>query len=297
MAAPSLTYTLTNGTTADASQVMQNFNDLLNGITDGTKDLSINALTCAGTATLNGHINLGNSSSDDLTITASLAATLPIKTNTSFDVGSSTKGLQALYLGGTSTFTGKIASATLSASRVWTVPETAADASFLMTKSAQSKDGILTFNDGIKVDDAAGQSTLNSYISSTSNALNGSSTTFSNAASGANCVTTATAATISAILVKVGDMVVCRLPGTALMTKSSTNGYLELAGIIPSGWRVQAITHLSGEAKVNNVATTVLFRFETNGDIRMYNANGTNIAANTTNCGWDASVSFAWPVT
>ena len=84
MAAPSLTYTLTNGTTADASQVQQNFSDLLNGITDGTKDLSISALTCAGTATLNGHVNLGNSSADDLSITASLASTLPIKTtNTS----------------------------------------------------------------------------------------------------------------------------------------------------------------------------------------------------------------------
>ena len=54
MAYPSLTYTLTNGNTADATQLMQNLNDLLNGISDGTKDVNINALTCAGTATLNG---------------------------------------------------------------------------------------------------------------------------------------------------------------------------------------------------------------------------------------------------
>lgn len=146
MAAPSLTYSLTNGSTADASQVMQNFNDLLNGYTDGTKDLSISALTCAGTATLNGHVNLGNSSADDLTITASLAATLPIKTNTSYDIGSSTKGLQSAYFGGTSTFTGQVKAATLSASRVWTIPETAADASFVMTKAAQTIDGAKVFN-------------------------------------------------------------------------------------------------------------------------------------------------------
>src|SRR3712207_2610502 len=99
MAAPSYTYTLTNSTTADATQVMQNFNDLLNGITDGTKDLSISVLTCAGTVTMNGNVNVGNSSSDDLTVTASLASTIAIKTTYSYDVGSSTVGLRALFLG------------------------------------------------------------------------------------------------------------------------------------------------------------------------------------------------------
>lgn len=69
MPSPSFTYTLTNGTTADADQVMQNFDDILNGVTDGTKDLSIAALTVAGTLTANGNINLGNSSSDTITVT------------------------------------------------------------------------------------------------------------------------------------------------------------------------------------------------------------------------------------
>lgn len=118
MAAISLTYTLTNGTTADASQVMQNFNDLVNGTSDGTKDFSINALTVAGTATLNGNVNLGNSSSDDLTVTASLASTIPVKTNTSYDIGSSTLGLRSIYVGGTSTFTTRIMSA---ATASWTL--------------------------------------------------------------------------------------------------------------------------------------------------------------------------------
>lgn len=105
MAAPSLTYTLTNGATADASQVMQNFNDLLNGITDGTKDLSISALTLAGTLTANGHVNIGNSSSDDLSITASLASTIPIKTTRTYNIGSADLGLATIYLGGNSTHT------------------------------------------------------------------------------------------------------------------------------------------------------------------------------------------------
>lgn len=102
MAAPSLTYTLTNGSTADASQVMQNFNDLLNGITDGSKDLSISALTCAGTATLNGNVNLGNSSADDLTVTASLASHLVPKTDATYDLGSTSIGYRAGYFAGSS---------------------------------------------------------------------------------------------------------------------------------------------------------------------------------------------------
>src|SRR5687768_4250313 len=102
MPAPSVTYTLTNGTTADASQVMQNFNDLINGVSDGTKDLSVNALTLAGALTANGHATLGNASADDLTVNASLASHLPIKTTNSYDIGSSTIGLRALYFGANS---------------------------------------------------------------------------------------------------------------------------------------------------------------------------------------------------
>jgi hypothetical protein len=102
MASPSVTYTFSNGTAADASQVNTNFTDLINGLTDGTKDLSISALTCAGTATLNGNINLGNASADDLTITASLAADLPIKTTGTYYIGSATKALLGVYFGNAS---------------------------------------------------------------------------------------------------------------------------------------------------------------------------------------------------
>jgi hypothetical protein len=121
MPAPSVTYTFTNGTTASASEVNTNFTDILNGVSDGTKDLSINALTCAGAATLNGNINLGNSSSDDLTVTASLASNLAIKTNATYGIGSSTIGLTGIYFGN-STFTTRIVPTTLSASNTLTLP-------------------------------------------------------------------------------------------------------------------------------------------------------------------------------
>jgi hypothetical protein len=99
MPAPSVTYTFANSTTADAGQVNTNFTDLINGMSDGTKDFSINALTVGGTATLNGNINLGSSTSDDLTVSASLASTINIKTTFSYDIGSATLGLRSLYLG------------------------------------------------------------------------------------------------------------------------------------------------------------------------------------------------------
>lgn len=99
MASPSYTYTLTNGTSADASQVQQNFNDILNGVSDSSKDLSIASLTLADNLVVNDNSTLGSSSADDVTINGSLASTINIKTTFSYDIGSSTIGLRAIYLG------------------------------------------------------------------------------------------------------------------------------------------------------------------------------------------------------
>lgn len=98
MAGPSVTYTFTNSTTADGTQVSQNFTDLINGCTDGTKDFSINALTCAGAATFNGNVTIGNASGDDLTITASLASTVNVKTTNTYDFGSATIAMRSFYI-------------------------------------------------------------------------------------------------------------------------------------------------------------------------------------------------------
>lgn len=45
---------------------MQNFNDLLNGITDGTRDLTINAITVGGAADFNSSVALGTNVSYEL---------------------------------------------------------------------------------------------------------------------------------------------------------------------------------------------------------------------------------------
>lgn len=126
MAYTTVTYTFSNSTTADATHVNQNFTDLINGLSDGTKDLSVAALTAAGTATLNGNVNLGNSSSDDLTITAALAGSVSVKTNATYNVGSSTLGLLSIYLGGASSYTVRLlASASQTATYTLTLPVTA----------------------------------------------------------------------------------------------------------------------------------------------------------------------------
>ena len=130
MAYTSVTYTFTNATVADATQVNQNFTDLINGLSDGTKDISCNALTAAGAATLNGNVTLGNASGDDITFTGSLAATLPIKTTNTYDIGAATKGLAGIYLGANSQTVRLIGSASMSATWTLTLPTTAGTANY-----------------------------------------------------------------------------------------------------------------------------------------------------------------------
>jgi len=89
MANPSVTYTFSNGTAADASEVNTNFSDIINSLTDGTKSLSIDALTVAGAASFNGNVTLGNASGDDVTITGSIAADIVVKTDSTYDIGTS----------------------------------------------------------------------------------------------------------------------------------------------------------------------------------------------------------------
>lgn len=48
MTSPSFTYNFTNGTTSDATQVNQNFTDLVNAMSDGTKTFTIAWLTVSG---------------------------------------------------------------------------------------------------------------------------------------------------------------------------------------------------------------------------------------------------------
>lgn len=89
MASISVTNTFTNGSTADASEVNTNFSDIINGTSDGTKDLSVAALTCASTVTFNGNVTIGNATSDTVTFTGRVASSILPSTDNANDLGSS----------------------------------------------------------------------------------------------------------------------------------------------------------------------------------------------------------------
>ncbi len=148
MANIAVTYTFTNGTTADASQVNQNFQDVIDGTSDGTKDLSISSLTVGGTTTLNGAINMGNGSIDDITVTGSLASSIPIKTTNAYDIGAATLGLRALYFGANSQTVNIKGSASMSSTWTMTLPVSvpSADGSSLISTTAGVTSWLNTFD-------------------------------------------------------------------------------------------------------------------------------------------------------
>lgn len=194
MSNPSYTYTLTNGTTADATQVMQNFTDILNGVTDGTKDLSISALTCAGTATLNGDVNFGNSSGDTLTFTGSVGSSIPVKTTASYDFGSATLGLRSVYLGNASTFTVRLlASSSQSATYTLTLP----------TAAPAAANSIMLFDTG-------GVATFSTLVSGTYSPTAATSTN------------TTAASVNTASYIKVGSIVHVIAHGSVTITSNNT---------------------------------------------------------------------------
>lgn len=104
MASLAMTYTFSNSTTADATQVNTNFQDVVDATSDGTIDFAIAALTCTSINNT-GNTTIGNASSDDLTVNASLASSIPIKTTRTYDIGSADLGLRIIYLAGNSTHT------------------------------------------------------------------------------------------------------------------------------------------------------------------------------------------------
>jgi hypothetical protein len=108
MAAISVPNSFTNGTAADATEVNANFDAITNGLGDGTKDISVSAITAAGATTLNGAVTLGNATGDDITVTGYVASSIIPKTNAASDLGSATNAWQAIYLDDAATSSGTI---------------------------------------------------------------------------------------------------------------------------------------------------------------------------------------------
>lgn len=121
MASPSVTWTFTNGTTSDATQVNTNFTDIINGLTDGTKDLHIAALNTEGACSFDGAVTLGDTSADDLTVNGSIASHVLFKTGATYNLGASTSGPLSIYLGNSNKTT-RLMAGTIGTSWTLTLP-------------------------------------------------------------------------------------------------------------------------------------------------------------------------------
>jgi len=97
MAYMTVTNTLVNGNTADAGELNTNFSDVISATSDGTKDMNINALTCAGAVAFNGNMTLGNATSDTVTFTARVASSVLPSADDTYDLGSSSLQWRQLY--------------------------------------------------------------------------------------------------------------------------------------------------------------------------------------------------------
>jgi hypothetical protein len=222
MPSPAVTYTFSNSTTADAGQVNTNFSDLISGMTDGTKDFSINALTLAGALTANGNVTLGNASSDTITLTGSVASSVSPNATGTLDLGGASLGWAGLYLAASADAdTARIIAASHTADRTYTVPDAGTDASFVMTAVAQTVGGVKTFSDGIKLDDAGGQTTLNFFEEGT--------WTPAQAFSGGNGTSSITPATNGARYTRIGRSVWFTLD--AAFSRGTGSGTLTITGL------------------------------------------------------------------
>lgn len=149
MAFTTVTYTFTNGSTADATQVNQNFTDVLNGLSDTTKDFSMNNGTLAGTLTCNGNVVIGSSSSKTVNFLGSLISSVPVNANATYDLGGATLGFRSIYIGSSSIFTTKITSAA-TASWTFNLPATAGtNLQILQTDGSGNASWVTNYNDNL----------------------------------------------------------------------------------------------------------------------------------------------------
>lgn len=267
MAFTSVTNTFTNGSTADATQVNQNFTDILNGLSDTTKDFSMNNGTLASTLTANGNVVLGSSSSKTIMVNGSIASSVPVNANNSWDLGGSGLGFKSIYIGASGGFTTRIITAA-TASWTLTLPPTAGSNLQILTTDGT---GVATWQNNF-TDPSARQN----YGISTSVATNAMTVSLLGA-NGSNPSATnpvninfrnATAATGTPVFVQcTGALSVVIASGATLGTASGVNSYVYLYAINNAGTielavagnnvidegTIQNTTAMSGSATSNAV--------------------------------------------
>jgi hypothetical protein len=138
MAYITVTNTLVNGNTADAGELNTNFTDIINGTSDGSKDLNIAALTCAGNVTFNANTTIGNATSDTVTFTARAASDFLPSADSTYDLGSSSLAFAEVH---TDLIVANAATDSVAG---------------LVDTNDQTFGGVKTFSDGVDVADVTG---------------------------------------------------------------------------------------------------------------------------------------------
>ncbi len=210
-------------------------------------------------------MTLGNASGDDVTVTGSLASTIPIKTNNTYDVGSATLGLRKLYLGnGGAGATCDIVAASHSTTREYTVPDCGAAASFVMTAVAQTIGGAKTFSSGIVV---GGNTTGDSNLGTISSVTLGLfyKGTFPLTVTGG---VDAGAVTVTCYYEKIDNTVTLHIPDATDTSNAATQVYLTS---IPSALRPARNQNFLARVVDNSVVVHGFAQIATNGDINIFN--------------------------
>jgi hypothetical protein len=256
MANPSVTYTFSNGTTADADQVNTNFTDIINSLTDGTKSLTIDAITAGGAATFNGDVTLGNGTVDDITITGSLASDFPIKTTNTYDIGSASIGLAIAYFGSSAgAFTTALTGATVTADYTLTLPIDGGTDGYAMQTNGSGTTTWEPINDpSDKINYAIGNSVAASALTIT--LLGGDGNALSSSNKAVFSFRSSTLATGTASQQEVTSAISLVIPSTATMGHTSGDArWLYLYALDNSG-TVELAVSTSPEFDENQLHTT-----------------------------------------
>jgi hypothetical protein len=221
------TYLLTNGTSADADQVQQNFNDAKNGVQDGTKDIAVSAFSASGAATFQGHVTLGNATNDDITVTGSLASSIPVKTTFSYDIGTSIVGLRDIYLGSADSAarTTKIRGATVASSWTLTTPTSGGSAGQFLATDGSGTTSWMDGGPGLAMNYSIAASVASSALTISVKGADGnalSATNFARFAFRNSTATTGTPVVRSAT--SISDLVISS--GSTLGHTSAVAGYI-----------------------------------------------------------------------
>lgn len=251
MAFAVLTYTLQNQTKTSANKIMTNFNDLLAALTDNTKDIDVGSLHSTGIVEVYAPSTFGTATGDDITFTGSLASHISIKTTNSYDIGSSTKGLRALYFGRNSQTVNLKASSSMSATWTLTLPVTAGSDGYGLTtdgsgNTAWSGVGRLgSASTFASLNTLSGGVILGSDLSTMSNYSSETTTISFNSG--------AISASVSATTTRIGSIVTLTLTGVNATTTTGNSSMTTSAGAIPAAYRPTTDVRFLISTRVNNV--------------------------------------------